>query len=332
MRMFIKFRRQFLLSLAGKIPGDGSHIFEQTKAIDIENDTTLSVVTGNGKKVTASSVVIATHYPFYDGYGLYFTRLYPERSYIIAVKTKEKFPEGMFITAEDPGRSLRSQEYEGGEMVLVGGEHHKTGQGGNMTNHYINLKSFAEKIYELEDIMFRWSAQDYTTADEVPYTGRLTSNTKNIYVATGFRKWGMTNSTVSAMIIKDMIVNGESPWEELYSPSRLTPGASAKNFVVENANVAKELVASKLSPVPDNFVIAPGRAQIMEINGQKTGVYRDEKGETHLVDTTCTHMRCELKWNSAEKTWDCPCHGSRFTINGAVIDGPAITPLKTVKE
>jgi len=319
---------KYLIPLAGEIPGNGSHIFEQTRAIDIEKGDSLTVVAYNGKKATASYVVIASHFPFYDGFGLYFTRLYPEKSYVLAVNIKEQFPGGMYITAEDPGRSLRSQPSEGGELVLVAGEHHKTGQGIDTVEHYKNLKSFAQQTFEVQDIPYRWSTQDYSTPDGIPYAGHLTSSTPNIYVATGFGKWGMTNSTVSAMIIKDMIIKGESPWEAVYSPSRFTPAASAKNFIIENANVAKELITGKLAPVPEDIDIQKGEGKVVEIDGQKVGAYKDEKGKLHLVDSTCTHMGCELQWNSAEKSWDCPCHGSRFTYEGEIIESPALKSVK----
>jgi Rieske Fe-S protein len=181
----------------------------------------------------------------------------------------------------------------------------------------------------VDSIPFRWSTQDYTTLDEVPYTGRLTSKTPNLYVATGFRKWGMTNSTASAIILRDLIVHGKSPWQEVYNPSRFTPGASAKTFIVENVDVAKHLVTGKLTAVPNEIDLRPGEGKVVDINNEKVGVYKDTDGNLHTVDITCRHMGCELKWNSAEKSWDCPCHGSRFTYDGDIIEGPALKRLKT---
>lgn len=138
----------------------------------------------------------------------------------------------------------------------------------------------------------------------------------------------MTNSTASALIIRDLIINGKSPWQEVYNPSRFTPGASAKNFIVENADVTKHLITGKLTVAPDKIDINPGEGKVVDINGQKAGIYKDESGDLHIVDTTCRHMGCELNWNSAEKSWDCPCHGSRFTYDGDILEGPALKPLK----
>jgi glycine/D-amino acid oxidase-like deaminating enzyme/nitrite reductase/ring-hydroxylating ferredoxin subunit len=322
--------RKYLLTLAQDIPGNGSYIFEQTKVVDVKEDKPSRVITASGNKVIAHKVIIASHYPCYEAMGLFFTRIYPERSYILGIKAKEKFPGGMYITAEDPKRSLRAQVANGSELILIAGEHHKTGQGEDTNNHYQKLKDFSEKIFEIEDIPYRWSTQDYTTMDKIPYIGHLTSGTPNIYVATGFNKWGMTNGTTAALILKDLILNGSSPWEDIYDPSRFTPSASAKSFVKENLNVAKHLISGKIMPVPSNMEIPQGEGKIIDLNGQRVGAYRDKKGSLHMVDTTCTHMGCELQWNSAETSWDCPCHGSRFTYEGENVEGPALQKLSHI--
>lgn len=321
--------RKYILALAAEIPGEGCSIFENTTAIDIEEGEFCSIITKDGHKVVAPNVIIASHFPFYDGGGLYFTRMYAEKSYILGIKIKEKFPDGMFITAEEPGRSLRSQSYEDGELILVAGEHHKTGHGPSTLKHYEALKDFAYNTFQVQDVLYRWSTQDCMTMDGVPYVGQLTSGTKNIYVATGFRKWGMANSTAAAMILKDLIVKGKNEWLDVYNPSRFTPSASAAEFIKQNVDVAKSLISGKLEAVPDKIDIDPGEAKVVKMHGQKVGAYKDSEGRLFLVDTTCTHLGCEVKWNEAEKTWDCPCHGSRFSYDGHVVEGPALKPLKT---
>lgn len=319
---------KYLLTLAKEIPGDGSYIFEHTKAIDIEDEKKCTVITDSGKKVKGSKVIVASHFPFYDGMGMYFARIYVEKSYVLGVKIKEKFPEGMFINAENPSRSLRSQRFNDGEILLVGGEHHKTGDKTKTNIHYENLKGFAEETFNLESILFRWSTQDCMTADGVPYVGKLTSKRDNIYVATGFGKWGMTNGTAASIILKDLITKGESPWSEVYDPARFTPLASLNNLVTQNLDVAAKLVEGKLAPIPKDVEIKKGEAKVIEVDGERVGAYRDEEGELHVVDITCTHLGCELVWNEGEKTWDCPCHGSRFTYDGENVEGPAFNPLK----
>lgn len=324
--------RKYLLELQKEIPGDGSYIFENTRIMEVNEGQPCKLITEKGKTITALNVILASHYPCYDGMGMYFTRLYAEKSYALAIKAKEKFPGGMYISAEKPGRSLRSTPYQDSELILVVGEHHKTGQGEDLNKHYINLKQFAMETYRVESIPWRWSTHDYTTPDGVPYIGNLTSNTPNIFVATGYGKWGMTTSTLAAILLKDLITTGKSPWADLFSPSRFTPMASAANIIKENADVAKHLIKGKLSIPPNNVLIEKGEGKVIDVDAQRAGAYRDNTGALHIVDTTCTHVGCELNWNNAEKSWDCPCHGSRFTYEGDIIEGPAIHKLKHITD
>ena len=319
--------RKYVLSLANIIQNN-VHIFENTRAVNIEEDDRYVIITEQGKKVRAEKVIIASQYPFYNKKGMYFSRLYPKRSYIVGFYAKEKYPGGMYINSEDPTRSLRSQQTNKGELVLVVGSNHTTGQKEDTEKRYEELINFAKDIFTVEDIPYRWSTQDYDTPDGIPYIGHFTSDTPNMYVATGFQKWGMTNSMVAAMIIRDMIVEGKSKWQDIYNPSRKNIISSAKNFIIENLKVAENLLEGKLSPLPDDIDVKPTEAKVAKIKGERIGIYRDEEGEYHLVNTTCPHMGCELNWNPAEKSWDCPCHGSRFTYKGEIIEGPAVKSLR----
>lgn len=324
---------KYIVSLAKDIPGDGSYIFEKTKIVDVkEAEERCTVLTSSGNRVTADKIIIASHFPCYDGKGMYFARQYAEKSYVLGVKIKDKFPGGMYVNAEAPARSLRAQKYGDDEIVLVAGEHHRTGSEKQTNVHYDNLGKFAKETFDLQGILYRWSTQDYVTADNVPYVGYLTSNTSKLFVATGFGKWGMTNSTAAAKIITDLIVKGDSPWAQVYNPSRFDIAASGAKLVSYNLEVAENLVGGKLYPAPKDVEIKNGEAKIVTMDGQKVGAYRDEQGELHVVDITCTHLGCELTWNEAEKTWDCPCHGSRFTYDGDNVEGPAFLPLKHLGE
>ena len=319
--------RKYLLAISNEISNKGVKIFENTRAVDIEEGDELSVVTEKGFKIHAKRIIISTHFPFYDGKGFYFSRMYVEKSYIIAIKTNEPFPEGMFINAEDPPRSMRSQRYKDGEMVIIAGENHKVGDETDTNSRYNNLIEFANETFKTQNILYRWSAQDCMTVDDVPYIGNLTSKTPNIYVATGFKKWGMTSGTAAALIIKDLIVKGDSPYLPVFYPSRTDISASAEEFINQNADVVKELVTGKLKAAPKDFKLENGEGRAVEVDGKKIGAYKDNKGNIHMVDKTCTHLGCELKWNDGEKSWDCPCHGSRFSIDGDIIEGPASKPL-----
>jgi glycine/D-amino acid oxidase-like deaminating enzyme/nitrite reductase/ring-hydroxylating ferredoxin subunit len=324
--------RKYLLKIAEDISDDNSQIYEHTRVVDIEHKDLYTAITDTGFKVKASRVVLASHFPFYDGLGLYFARLRPQRSYVISAKIKNKLPKGTFVDAGNAGWYFRSQRYRDGHMIIIGGEDHKTAHGEDMMNHYVNLKNYAEANFSIEKFLYKWSTQDYITLDGVPYVGKLTSSSENIYVATGYGEWGMTNGTAAANIIRDMIIKKENPYEEVYNPSRHNSTYGIKNFVKENLDVAKELIKGKLEVGKHNIDLKNEEGKIVDIDGKRYGAYRDTNGELHIVDTTCTHMGCELKWNSAEKSWDCPCHGSRFTFEGDIIEGPAVTRLNHHKE
>lgn len=318
---------KYLTSLARIINEKGIQIFEKTRIVDIEENNTYILTTSQGKTINAEKVIIASHYPFYNKHGMYYSRIYTSRSYIIGIKAQEKYPGGMYINVEDPPRSLRCVNTGIGELILVVGENHKTGQGEDMNKHYNALINFAEDVFTIEDIPYRWSTQDCMTLDGVPYIGYYTSNTPNLFVATGFQKWGMTNSTVASLIIRDLILNGESPWQDVFNPSRKTTLESTKKFITVNTDVAKHLIRGKIKPIEKEIDLSNEEAQIIEIDGNKVGAYKDENGKLHFVNTTCTHMGCELNWNNAEKSWDCPCHGSRFSYKGEILNGPAVKPL-----
>lgn len=319
--------RKYVLALAENIPGDGSYIFENTRAVDVDEGETCTIKTVNGKKVKARHVIIASHYPFYDGKGMYFARMYPSRSYLLAFKVEENIPDGMFINIDTPGMTLRSQSHEGGRILIFGGEAHKTAHGEQTSAHYENLRKLVRTMFTVKEELYHWSTQDYYTLDGIPYVGRLTSNTPNIYVATGFKKWGMTNSTAAAIIIKDLIIKGKSSWEGIYSPQRAATGTAAATFIAQNADVAMQLISGKIENPDDEIDIEKGEGKVVEYKGKRTGVYKDEVGKLYLLDITCTHMGCELQWNDGEKSWDCPCHGSRFSYDGSIMEGPALYPL-----
>jgi len=319
---------KYLISLVQAIPGEGSHVFEHSRVMGVEGESPYFLPTGSGR-INADRFVIATHYPFYDKPGFYFARVYASRSYVLGVKVDGNVPEGMQISADDPVRSFRSCKTDEGEIVLIGGEGHKTGQGGETSIRYDRLKKYAESVYRIKSVDYMWSAQDPMTVDSVPYIGRLTSDNDRIFVATGFGKWGMTNSTAAAMIITDMALGKENPWAEVFDPSRFTVTASMKELIKENINVAGKFIEGKLSlNVDTHGEIAEGEGKIMDVNGVKAAVYKDIDGRIHAHNPACTHMGCQVSWNDAEKTWDCPCHGSRFNLGGEVIEAPAVNKLE----
>ncbi len=239
----------------------------------------------------------------------------------------------MYISADDPTRSLRYTPVNGEPLVLIGGENHKTGQGPDTMLHYLALEAFAEKTLGIEEYVYRWSAQDLITLDKVPYIGPVTADKPNILVATGYRKWGMTNGTTAAMLLTDIILKKENPYRDLFSPSRFKKAdPDIKKFISFNANVAGHLLKGKLEFVPkDPSDLQNDEGSVVMVNGKRAGAYKDPEGKLHIVDTTCTHLGCECEWNHGERTWDCPCHGSRYSYDGEVLNGPTEKPLRKIE-
>ncbi|MCL1632069.1 FAD-dependent oxidoreductase [Sporolactobacillus sp. CPB3-1] len=307
-------------------------IYEQTLAETIRDPASAPLVmTRQGFSIRCRHVLICSHFPFHDN-RFYFSRMFPERSYLIAYAFNGTAPEGMYISAGDPKRSVRSLKLNHEQYLLIGGENHKTGRGESMERHYQRLAEFAREQFGTSKIIARWSAQDYTTLDKIPYIGRLAKNNSNILVAVGFRKWGMSTGTLAAHLLADTVLEHENPYTDLFSPSRFEPSPMLASFLMENMKTAGHLVQGKLSkPQPlEDQMLSNGCGMIASLHGRKVGAYRDETGKLTVVDATCPHMGCEVNWNQGERTWDCPCHGSRFHADGKVIDGPAKDPLSLI--
>ena len=293
-------------------------IYENTRAIKIEE----SLVSTDKGNIEANHIVIATHYPIMNAPGYYFMKMHQERSYVIALENTDSI-EGMYIDYEKKGYSFRS--YKG--LLLLGGISQRTGENGN-GGSYDKLRKFAKEIYPNSKEKYHWSAQDCITIDGIPYIGRYSNSTPNIYVATGFNKWGMTSAMVSAMIISDFILGNENKFSEIFSPKRFDLSLSINNIANDLVETAKNFIAQKIS-IPSSEIehIKNGHAGIVEYNGQKVGVYKDKQGKEFIVSTKCAHLGCELHWNADELTWDCPCHGSRFDYRGKLIDSPAVNNI-----
>ena len=293
-------------------------IYENTRAIEIKD----KIVVTNRGKITANSIVVATHYPIINVPGYYFLRMHQERAYVVALENAENV-DGMYKDVDENGYSLRKYK----DLLLLGGIKQRTGEnkeGGS----YDKLISIAKRLYPEAKVKYKWSAQDCMTIDGIPYIGRYSDETPNIYVATGFNKWGMTSAMVSAMIISDMILEKENDFSEIFSPKRFDLSSSINNLTKDIGKTAKNFIAQKIYiPSADIEHIKNGEAGIVEYNGEKVGVYKNKDGEEFIVSTKCSHLGCQLQWNADELTWDCPCHGSRFDYEGRLIGSPAIKDL-----
>ncbi|PKR76887.1 FAD-dependent oxidoreductase [Halalkalibacillus sediminis] len=322
---------KYLNHLIREISDQGVKIFEDTTAVKIDTDSPRPIVhTRNKQRITAAKVIIASHFPFYEGIGLYSAKMHAERSYVIAAKSKLNKIDGMHLGIDSATRSVRLTKYNGEDILLIGGESHKAGKETETMKRYKLLEKFGKEVFGIEEILFRWSTQDLVTVDKLPYIGPLTSNTNDVLVATGFRKWGMTNSLVAAKVMKNTITGDVNPYEGLFTPARWKDHPRVREFAMEAGSMATEFIKGKLDHPRDHISgLEPDQGIHVEIDGQRKGAYKDTNGEVFIVDTTCTHAGCEVNWNEAERTWDCPCHGSRFTYKGEVFEGPAEKPLKT---
>jgi glycine/D-amino acid oxidase-like deaminating enzyme/nitrite reductase/ring-hydroxylating ferredoxin subunit len=321
--------RRFLLAIAERIPGDGSHVFEGTRATGVKEGEPMRVETERGEVVVADDVVVATHFPFLDRAG-YFARMHPERSYALGLYVRDAAPQGMYLSTESPSHTVRSHPTDRGELVIAGGESHKVGQSGEDTAERVaRLEQWARSRFDVTEVAYRWSTQDNMPIDGVPYVGRFHPAAKHLWVATGFKKWGLAWSAAAGEVLTDLIGGRTHPWASLLDPNRFKPGAQAQEFLKENANVAWRFVRDKVGGADFGSVdeLEPGQGGLVRDGAGKLAAYRDEAGDLHVFSSTCTHLACTVKWNSAEKSWDCPCHGSRFHHDGTVLQGPAIKDL-----
>lgn len=314
---------KYLLPLAQEVQGEGSAVFEHTRAVGVKDGERPQVTTADGHSVTARHVVVATHAPFLDRAG-FFARMHPERSYVLGVTVRGAVPQGMYISTQ--GHSLRAQPVAGGELLLVGGESHKLGHSDEV-ERYRALETYARERFDVASIDWRWATHDHIPHDQVPYVGRLAPFSKNIMVATGFRKWGYANGSAAALMLTDRIAGRANPWASTFDSTRLGPPQAAYSFVKENANVGRRFALDRLKR-GSAAGIAPGEGAIVRDGLGQTAVHRDDEGRLHAVAARCTHLGCIVDYNSAERSWDCPCHGSRFDLDGSVLAGPAVTPLE----
>lgn len=321
--------RKYVLGLAREVEARGGSVFERTTAIGASERGGPLVRVEGGMSVRAGDVVVATLMPFLDR-GLFFARLTPMRSYCIAVRGAEPVPDGMLISADQPTRSIRPAVGHGGEeLLVVGGEGHPTGEDADTRDRYAALESFAREHFGGDRVQatHRWSAHDLQPADGLPYVGRYTPASRHLWTAAGFRKWGMTNATLAAEILAARIGGDEHPLAATFDANRLDARRAAAGVAREVAKDARHFVGDRLRKPRSLDELSVGEGAVVRSGGGLVAAYRDSDGTVTQVSPTCTHLGCRVRWNTAERTWDCPCHGSRFAPDGAVLTGPATSPL-----
>jgi glycine/D-amino acid oxidase-like deaminating enzyme/nitrite reductase/ring-hydroxylating ferredoxin subunit len=329
--------RRYCLALAAAVEAAGGQIFEGSRVLDIDERGVgvVAEVEGN-RSVRAGHAVVATLLPFLD-IGVFFAKAHAYRSYALGVRLTDGSgppPQAMCFGIDTPSRSTRTLRFDDGvEGLVVGGNGHKTGEEPDTGRQYADLEQWARDTFPVATIESRWSAQDYVTVDHVPYIGR-SPRTHRILVATGFKKWGMTTGTAAGRILADRITGQANPWAQVFDATRVDVRASLTTFVKENLDVARHLVSDhvhRLTSAPALDTLGPGEGGVVEHDGKTVAAHRALDGTVTAVSAVCTHLGCTVQWNAAEESWDCPCHGSRFGCDGAVLDGPAVKPLAPVE-
>jgi glycine/D-amino acid oxidase-like deaminating enzyme/nitrite reductase/ring-hydroxylating ferredoxin subunit len=321
---------KYFYALAKAYEAAGGILIQQCRVTTVKKNDLLEIETECGK-VRSKKLIYATHVP--PGVNLLHFRCAPYRSYAMALKLAgNKYPDGLAYDMYDPYHYYRTQEIDGEKFLIAGGEDHKTAHEENTESCFTKLESYLRQYFKIDAIPFRWSSQYFEPTDGLPYIGQLPGNPDEVMVATGFGGNGMIYSHIAAMVLTDLIVKGDSEYKKLFDPGRIKPVAGFSNFVKEAADVVGNLagkwfVSSKIREIAE---LAHGEARVVKYEGQSIALYKDENGGLHAVDPACTHINCKVAWNTAEKTWDCPCHGSRFNADGIVFTAPARKDLAKI--
>lgn len=320
---------KYLCGLCNSISGKAK-IFTHTTICDVKNNGSFyTSYSDNNYKIESKFVIMASHYPFINIPGFYFSKMYQSTSYLIAIETNKTLFKGMYLSASDPIFSFRTAKFGNKNFLLIGGANHKTGESHDFSTTYGVLENIAKKYYPDCKILYHWNTRDCITLDKIPYIGLYSSNLPNFYIGTGFNKWGMTSSNVAGNIIVDMINGKENPYSFVFDSTRIKPIKNTDEFKNVIVQSSKSLILDKIKRSDlqlDN--IAPNSGGIIEVNGQKVGIYKSQDNKFFAVNPICTHLGCLLSWNNIDKTWDCPCHGSRFDYTGKSLYDPSFKDLE----
>src|SRR6476659_8212410 len=330
---------KYLNGLARAIVRDGGQLYSGTHVESVQDGEPAKVTTSDGHVITADNIVVATNSPVND-WVIIHTKQAAYRTYVIAARIpRGSVARGLYWDTPDPYHYIRLQEVDAmldpshrEELLIVGGEDHKTGQENDAEERFKRLEEWTRKRFpSIGNIDFRWSGQILEPVDYMAFIGRNPGTDQHIFIATGDSGNGITHGSIAGILLTDLILGRPNPWSKLYDPSRVTLRATP-GFLKENLNVAAQFgdwaTGSEISSYDE---IPPGGGAVVRHGMKKIAVYRDEQGTIHQRSAVCTHLYCIVAWNSIERTWDCPCHGSRFDPYGQVVNGPAITPLPEVE-
>lgn len=316
--------RRFLLGLSKRL---GDAVREMTPVTGLHEGSPNRLETEQGT-VTADHVIVATHLPIFDR-GAFFTRAFPHRGYALTLELRGEVADANLLSAGPPTRSLRLVEGDGGErLLLVGGEGHKVGEEERTEERWTRLEEWARGRFPVGEVRHRWSTQDYYPVDGVPFVGKLHVGARNVWTATGFGAWGMSNGIAAARILADAVLGRENEWAPVFDPQRLTP-LTKPGFWKENVAAGIHLLRDRVTAPGRDATdeLAPGEGVVVRAGANWVAVSRGDGGSLTEVSAVCTHLGCLVHWNQGERSWDCPCHGSRFAADGSVLQGPAVRPL-----
>ncbi|WP_265131518.1 FAD-dependent oxidoreductase [Chryseobacterium oranimense] len=283
-------------------------------------------------EIKAARVIYATHIP--PGVNVLHFMNAPYRSYAIAFSIKgDHYPKDLGYDLIDPYHYYRTQEINGEVLLIAGGEDHKTGHAEDTGECFSKLENYVREYFDVETAVYSWSSQYYEPVDGLPYIGVLPGSNGRIYTATGFRGNGMIFGTITSQILGDLILTGSSKYKELFDPGRIKPMAGFTTFVKEQASVAFDFIKDKLfvEKISSLAELKDGEAKVVKYDGSSYAVYKESNGKAHILKSVCPHAQCEVRWNSAEISWDCPCHGSRFNVNGKMLTGPTVKDLQRIE-
>ncbi|MFJ3820554.1 FAD-dependent oxidoreductase [Streptomyces nodosus] len=325
---------KYLRALTDELRRRGGTVYEGTRVTGLTEGEPCVLATDTGTSVRAREVVVATHYPVFDR-ALLFTRLSPRRELVVAgTLDADRAPRDMYITPEHNTRSVRSAPYaDGKRLLIVTGEHFTPGAPGiaDVEERFDRLTAWALSHFPGLTPTHRWATQDNDSTDSVPLVGPLHPGSHHTYVATGFGGWGVSGGIMAGLLIADLVEGREVGWAGLYDPRRLgSVVREGVSFLKHQAHVAKHFVGDRLPPVaaPAPEDLALGDGAVLRVGGHRCAVHRDDSGQLHAVSARCTHLGCLVAFNRAEQAWECPCHGSRFALDGRILQGPAVRPLK----
>ncbi len=311
----------YLYGLARRLRGEGVAIYEDSHA-QIPADGEPCVVETGGGRVTARNVLLCTH-TSYMGVTAIDTLVAPYQSYVLTARVSDEVPDTLYWDDAEPYHYTRLASSEDPKLLVVGGADHKTGQGGDEREAMDRLERYVHERFQVKSIEHRWSAELLEPSDGLPYVGRMWT-TRNVMVGAGFSGTGLTFGSIAGKVLADLVLERESPLAKIFSPARFKPLAGGPDYLAENLNVARRFVADRFSgdAVESLDEVRAGEGRLIRYQGKQWAVYRDQQGAVHVLSPVCTHAGCHVQWNEFENTWDCPCHGGRFSALGERIYGP----------